>query len=519
MRKKFIAVYALMAVLALGSTTLTSCVDDNESASVTTIRDAKAAQLNALAEAQKASAQATLIRANAEAAMDSALAALNQSQADANQFKLQKDKDEYERTLEEIQLEAETELLKAKIEHARQEQAFMNLANDQIKELYSIYGQEVEILDDLKGNLNQRNRLKKQLEGQVITQDEYIAAQTAIHEATIKTYEAKIAAYEAYEGKDKSELEAEVNKLRLEKDNALNDKRAALKIKTEAKNAYDDAIEPMYYTSKDATLKTVLAAATLADLNCSNVFTDDDDYELDEEGNFTVKFYKLSGEKPVEEARQTLQREETSKKNYLGAPAAGTTAATGLYLELETAQKNLKNAIKAENESLINQYKVEVAGYNDQIAEAKKALEKASQDLKDFEAAVASFATDSEDWKAYQAALEALKTNETVVAYMDADKALEEATEKYNDINAEYGVAVDLWTNYGVDAKAEIRNLESQIANERVQIARLTNNYDEQLQVCNDAITLLTNKIEAQQAVVDLAKKNLDAAIAAQGEE
>lgn len=518
MRKKFIAVYALMAVLALGSTTLTSCVDDNESASVTAIRDAKAAQLNALAEAEKANAQATLIRANAEAALDSALAALNQSQADQNQFQLQKDKDEYERTLEEIQLEAETELLKAKIEHAKQEQAFMNLANDQIKELYSIYGQEVEILDGLKGNLNQQNRLKKQLEGQVITQDEYIAAQTAIHEATIKTYEAKIAAYEAYEGKDKSELEAEVDKLRLEKDNALNDKGAALKIKTEAKNAYDDAIEPMYYTSKDATLKTVLAAATLADLNYSNVFTTDD-YELDEEGNFTVKFYKLSGEKPVEEARQTLQREETSKKNDLGAPAAGTTAATGLYLDLETAQKNLENAIKAENESLINQYKVEVADYNDQIAEAKKALEKASQDLKDFEAAVASFATDSEDWKAYQAALEALKTNETVVAYMDADKALEEATEKYNDINAEYGVAVDLWTNYGVDAKAEIRNLESQIANERVQIAGLTNDYDEQLQVCNDAITLLTNKIEAQQAVVDLAKKNLDAAIAAQGEE
>ena len=518
MRKKFIAVYALMAVLALGSTTLTSCVDDNESASVTAIRDAKAAQLNALAEAEKANAQATLIRANAEAALDSALAALNQSQADQNQFQLQKDKDEYERTLEEIQLEAETELLKAKIEHAKQEQAFMNLANDQIKELYSIYGQEVEILDGLKGNLNQQNRLKKQLEGQVITQDEYIAAQTAIHEATIKTYEAKIAAYEAYEGKDKSELEAEVDKLRLEKDNALNDKGAALKIKTEAKNAYDDAIEPMYYTSKDATLKTVLAAATLADLNYSNVFTTDD-YELDEEGNFTVKFYKLSGEKPVEEARQTLQREETIKKNHLGAPAAGTTAATGLYLDLETAQKNLENAIKAENESLINQYKVEVADYNDQIAEAKKGLEEASQDLKDFEAAVASFATDSEDWKAYQAALEALKTNETVVAYMDADKALEEATEKYNDINAEYGVAVDLWTNYGVDAKAEIRNLESQIANERVQIAGLTNDYDEQLQVCNDAITLLTNQIEAQQAVVDLAKKNLDAAIAAQGEE
>ena len=57
MRKKFIAVYALMAVLALGSTTLTSCVDDNESASVTAIRDLKMQQLQALVTYNTASAK------------------------------------------------------------------------------------------------------------------------------------------------------------------------------------------------------------------------------------------------------------------------------------------------------------------------------------------------------------------------------------------------------------------------------------------------------------------------------
>ena len=288
MRKKFIAVYALMAVLALGSTTLTSCVDDNESASVTAIRDAKAAQLNALAEAQKANAQATLIRANAEAAMDSALAALNQSQADANQFQLQKDKDEYERTLEKIQLEAETALLQAKIDYADKEQMFLNLANDQIKELYRTYAYEVSELDNYKSQLNQQNLLKNQLEAQVISQDEYIAAQKAIYEANIATYEAQIAAYEAYEGKDKSELETEVNRLSTERNNALAAQGEALKIQTEARNAFNEAVEPMSYTSEDATLKTVLAAATLADLGYSNVFTTER-YDIDEEGNYNVK--------------------------------------------------------------------------------------------------------------------------------------------------------------------------------------------------------------------------------------
>ena len=68
MKKKFIAVYALIGVLALGSTTLTSCVDDNESASVTAVRDAKAAQLNALAALKNAQAEAKKITAEAEAA-------------------------------------------------------------------------------------------------------------------------------------------------------------------------------------------------------------------------------------------------------------------------------------------------------------------------------------------------------------------------------------------------------------------------------------------------------------------
>lgn len=87
MRKKFIAVYALMAVLALGSTTLTSCVDDNESASVTAIRDAKAAQLNALANYHNAQAESEKIKAEAEAAINKAEAAIREAQAQMQQAK------------------------------------------------------------------------------------------------------------------------------------------------------------------------------------------------------------------------------------------------------------------------------------------------------------------------------------------------------------------------------------------------------------------------------------------------
>ena len=70
MKKKFIAVYALIGVLALGSTTLTSCVDDNASASVTAVRDANAAQLNEFAP-----------EANAQAALNEPFSALRQGEA------------------------------------------------------------------------------------------------------------------------------------------------------------------------------------------------------------------------------------------------------------------------------------------------------------------------------------------------------------------------------------------------------------------------------------------------------
>ena len=89
MKKKFIAVYALIGVLALGSTTLTSCVDDNESASVTAIRDAKAAQLNALANYNNAQAEAKKIIAEAEAALRNADAEAKRIQNEQDSLKLE----------------------------------------------------------------------------------------------------------------------------------------------------------------------------------------------------------------------------------------------------------------------------------------------------------------------------------------------------------------------------------------------------------------------------------------------
>ena len=110
MKKKFIAVYALIGVLALGSTTLTSCVDDNESPSVTAIRDAKAQSLQALANLTQAQADAEKIVSEAEARLTAAKAALKEAEAQLAQQKADSVKAVMDISIESAKQAAQAEL-------------------------------------------------------------------------------------------------------------------------------------------------------------------------------------------------------------------------------------------------------------------------------------------------------------------------------------------------------------------------------------------------------------------------
>ena len=112
MKKKFIAVYALIGVLALGSTTLTSCVDDNESPSVTAIRDAKAQSLQALANLTQAQADAEKIVSEAEARLTAAKAALKEAEAQLAQQKADSVKAVMDISIESAKQAAQAELYK-----------------------------------------------------------------------------------------------------------------------------------------------------------------------------------------------------------------------------------------------------------------------------------------------------------------------------------------------------------------------------------------------------------------------
>ena len=80
MRKNFLAIYALVGAL-VASPVFTSCVDDSESASVTSVRGAKAEQLKSIAALNNAKAQAEATLAQAEAALIAAQTAQDQANA------------------------------------------------------------------------------------------------------------------------------------------------------------------------------------------------------------------------------------------------------------------------------------------------------------------------------------------------------------------------------------------------------------------------------------------------------
>lgn len=107
MKKKLMIIAVLLGVLSLGA-----CVDDNESQSVTNVRNSKTAELKSIAAMEKAAAEAKLTMVNAEAKLKAAEAEAQQaaaakSLAEAELEKKQAELIALQKAAAEIQNEAE----------------------------------------------------------------------------------------------------------------------------------------------------------------------------------------------------------------------------------------------------------------------------------------------------------------------------------------------------------------------------------------------------------------------------
>lgn len=421
MRKKFIAVYALMAVLALGSTTLTSCVDDNESASVTAIRNAKAEQLNALAAAS-----------NAEAEVQKAEALLRQAQTAQL---------EQQTAQEKAKFEAQIEALKAQYEQQRQnfeqliiknQASFRNTlyqnyigANSKLKELEGKYIEAQLNLASAKAGVT---TAEKAAQATILAQDEEIAKQQAMIEA-----------YKALPENSRDELLKQIEELTVQ----IAAKQAEVNLKnqanTDAYNAFLEADDAYEGTTKfdnagnrvdvDPTLKTGQAIKDLRS-TYGNVLSWEE--VTPEDLTVIVYIYKYSLDKnQATTTQRNLELTLADAEKTLGKSTdkwdEDATETQSLYAQLDKKKTDYEKAKKQfEDEEITEETLLYYQGayYNFEkynLANGIKAVETAKENLDEFKANIALLDENSEDYKAYVAAIE--NTIEAAKAY---DKAYEE---------------------------------------------------------------------------------------------
>lgn len=278
MKKKF-----MMAAVLLGALTLGSCVDDNESASVTAIREAKAAQLSALANYQQAQADAEVILANAEAkvkeadaAYQAALAKIKDLEAQEKELELQKAQATLETDIEAAKTKAKAQLIQAqaKLEAAK---AALITASDavdlatkaKVQNLITsanavMYGGDYYIYDKNTGTYVQAGNISKSksligddtdpgLKLQLIDINaDLITAQYDLEDTKIKIQQ--------YVEAEKAELAQNEALLKAYNENKTTDRE-------EAQKAYDEALKalPAYQNAKDEAQKAYDVAIDASD--------------------------------------------------------------------------------------------------------------------------------------------------------------------------------------------------------------------------------------------------------------
>lgn len=421
----------MMAAVLLGALTLGSCVDDNESASVTAIRDAKAAQLNALATLYNAQAAAETVRAEAEAAFNQAQANYQQALADATAAETAFLTEKYKLELEKIAAEYEAEIAEAKKQAALADQQAWENVSTHVANVYEDYTNALSEIHRLSEEL-----IEKNYELSMVDINE--EANQAYFDKTIATYNQEIADKTAQIERlkslntDKAALETQLNNLAKQAyDLTYNQKPAAEEAEDKAEEAYNDAYYTINRTQptdqheilewEASKLAYVKAIDTLMIVQ-NGYMSDKSDYISLVETNYeeieavegcystgSIRTYALSEGSDYLDATQEIarwfaDRIETQTETVIGHPsnASATPAvtATGWYATIEyyqdqkkTADDNLaaEKAKPTPDQALIEQYTEASEDAQVQILAAQEGLANAQKDLEDIKAEQKSY--------------------------------------------------------------------------------------------------------------------------------
>lgn len=528
MRKKFTAVYALMAVLALGSTTLTSCVDDNESASVTAIRNAKAEQLKALAALSNAQAEAAKIQAEAEAALKNA-------QAEWKKEQTEEAKQKFAIKIEVIKAQAERDIAEAKKQALEYEKQIWDNADAKIQAMVSDYQTALNKVISTKEELIEAKidyahfevdstLAEAKYKEFVIDQNRTIAQ----NEADIKRLQAL-----AEGGADKTALAEQMEVLAGQAYKMLHTDLPAVEAKqAEAKKAKEDAYLPINidkpftedqehekleweagllpYAKGVQTLKAY--EAEYSDEDIKFIEADNETYvasikECFEEETVTVYTRSKGSDfvKATQVVENALNQDIADATANLGAKKTATEAGTGALGDLEQAEADLKAkqaALAAENakpdkdQSVINQlegeiddlnvsieqYKESVAQYTEEIADLK-------QELKDFQATLEVVKEGSDAQKQY------IETAKTVLKAAEAYVTAQHEVHKVDNAIKLIGLSKNNF-NDNMEVNANVQGTNGSQYNQLYELYSNTADVEELIAECEKNIAEAKKAIE-----------------------
>lgn len=486
MKKKLMMVAVLLGALSLGA-----CVDNDESASVTAVRNAKAEQLKGAAALANAQAEAETIRANAEAKLKEAEAAYQDAKTEA-------DKAKWAAKLTVIQAEAARDIAQAQRDQKDAEMAIItnqdqwinntlwwNYSNASDK-LISLNGQLINATADeiaLKAGVVSAQKAAEKI---AVEKNQFIAQQTERKDQLSKL--SSIAS-------DRAALEKKLQTLRVEYTELTAAKGKTTDAKTAAQAKFDEAQEKIYNLSGNTDKLSSDLAKVGADLIYIEVEYDNQSFgsfnvttsnsvEVGENSNNaqSVDFYELNVKSQTTSATLAFQNKiKYIKENIVGVPSDTDKGiqASGAYSNIEyyAAQKKQLEADKAaattEAEKAAIQERIDalqpdIERADEALVAAKEELAEAEAEFKAFQDAVALFAN-ADVKAAYDKDIADAKTlAEAFVAASDADDAAQ------LPLSANQTAQQDVQTLLSSTANIDelIADCDVQIANAKEDIAK-----------------------------------------------
>lgn len=440
----------MMVAVLLGALSLGACVDNDESASVEAVRNAKAEQLKGAAALANAQAEAETIRANAEAKLKEAEAAYQDAKTEA-------DKAKWAAKLTVIQAEAARDIAEAQRDQKNAEMDIITSQDQWINStLWSNYSNASDKLISLNGQLINATADEIALKAGVVSAQkaaEKIAVeknQFIVRQTERKDQLSKLSSIAS----DRAALEKKIETLRVEYTELTAAKGKTEDAVTAAQAKFDEAQEKIYAQSGNTDKLSSDLAKVGSELLHIEVRYDNNGYneyygyfnvttfnfvEVGENSNNVqdVNFYELNVKSQTTSATLAFQKKiKFIKENIVGVPSDTDKGiqASGAYRDIEdyAAQKKqleadkaaaTTDAEKATLQGQIDALQPDIERADEALVAAKEELAEAEADFKAFQDAVALFAN-ADAKAAYDKDIADAKTlAEALVAASDADDA------------------------------------------------------------------------------------------------